>query len=179
MPSASVSTATAVKPGFFNSWRKANLRSFMTQCLHGIDFGCSTRRNETRQDCHRNKKYRNADKRHRIKRAQAEQHFGERVCNCKRAPQPECHTSHDWSESLSENQREHVNAFSTECHPHANFARPLTNAKGDHAVDSNRGKQQRHETKSARNQRSEAGGRDPGLDVVFPEAYGNADLRIE
>jgi hypothetical protein len=29
MPSASVSTATAVKPGFFNSWRKANLRSFM------------------------------------------------------------------------------------------------------------------------------------------------------
>src|SRR2546426_3154684 len=29
MPSASVSTATAVKPGFFNNWRKANLRSFM------------------------------------------------------------------------------------------------------------------------------------------------------
>src|SRR6266516_5095860 len=29
MPSASVSTATAVKPGFFSSWRKANLRSFM------------------------------------------------------------------------------------------------------------------------------------------------------
>src|SRR5439155_25845787 len=31
MPSASVSTATAVKPGFFSSWRKANLRSFITQ----------------------------------------------------------------------------------------------------------------------------------------------------
>src|SRR5437667_4638111 len=31
-PSASVSTATAVKPGFFSNWRKANLRSF-------IDFG--------------------------------------------------------------------------------------------------------------------------------------------
>jgi hypothetical protein len=29
MPSASVSTATVVKPGFFSSWRKANLRSFM------------------------------------------------------------------------------------------------------------------------------------------------------
>src|SRR6266498_1455333 len=29
MPSASVSTATAVKPGFFNNWRKANLRSFI------------------------------------------------------------------------------------------------------------------------------------------------------
>src|SRR5207249_5295931 len=29
MPSASVSTATAVKPGFFSNWRKANLRSFI------------------------------------------------------------------------------------------------------------------------------------------------------
>src|SRR5436190_13985828 len=32
MPSASVSTATAVKPGFFSNWRKANLRSFMGCC---------------------------------------------------------------------------------------------------------------------------------------------------
>src|SRR6266540_3381616 len=49
MPSASVSTATAVKPGFFSSWRMANLRSVMernmgqgfgsliAQSLHGID----------------------------------------------------------------------------------------------------------------------------------------------
>ena len=29
MPSARVSTATAVKPGFFSNWRKANLRSFI------------------------------------------------------------------------------------------------------------------------------------------------------
>src|SRR6266516_2959447 len=31
MPSASVSTATAVKLGFFNNWRQANLRSFIVQ----------------------------------------------------------------------------------------------------------------------------------------------------
>src|SRR5438128_9508207 len=31
MPSASVSTATVVKPGFFSNWRKANLRSFMVE----------------------------------------------------------------------------------------------------------------------------------------------------
>src|SRR5207249_2307044 len=31
MPSASVSTATAVKPGFFSNWRKANFRSFMAR----------------------------------------------------------------------------------------------------------------------------------------------------
>src|SRR5438094_10201803 len=29
MPSASVSTATVVKPGFFSSWRKANFKSFI------------------------------------------------------------------------------------------------------------------------------------------------------
>ncbi|PYK97940.1 MAG: hypothetical protein DME19_14405 [Verrucomicrobia bacterium] len=31
MPSAKVSTATAVKPGFFSNWRKANLKSFMVR----------------------------------------------------------------------------------------------------------------------------------------------------
>src|SRR5439155_23844930 len=36
MPRASVSTATAVKPGFFSSWRTANLRSFITQRLRRI-----------------------------------------------------------------------------------------------------------------------------------------------
>src|SRR5437899_2519010 len=38
MPSASMSTATTVKPGFFNNCRTANLRSFITQCLHRIHF---------------------------------------------------------------------------------------------------------------------------------------------
>src|SRR5437773_2614443 len=37
MPSASVSTATVVKPGFFSSWRKANFKSFISQRLHWID----------------------------------------------------------------------------------------------------------------------------------------------
>src|SRR6266545_6753241 len=36
IPSASVSTATAVKPGFLSNWRKANLRSFIAQCFHRI-----------------------------------------------------------------------------------------------------------------------------------------------
>src|SRR5881396_2456738 len=32
MPSASVSTATAVKAGFFSSWRQAKRRSFIVRC---------------------------------------------------------------------------------------------------------------------------------------------------
>src|ERR1041385_7874892 len=38
MPSASVSTAMAAKPGFFSSWRKAKRRSFIAKGLHGIYF---------------------------------------------------------------------------------------------------------------------------------------------
>src|SRR5205823_8931872 len=36
MPSASVSTATAVKPGFFSNWRRANLRSFVVRCQWSV-----------------------------------------------------------------------------------------------------------------------------------------------
>src|SRR5437016_6108390 len=36
MPSASVSTATAVKPGFLSNWRKANLKSFMVRCQSSV-----------------------------------------------------------------------------------------------------------------------------------------------
>src|SRR2546422_4833115 len=36
MPRASVSTATAVKPGFFSNWRKANLKSFMVRCQWSV-----------------------------------------------------------------------------------------------------------------------------------------------
>src|SRR2546423_9287058 len=36
MPSASVSTATAVKPGFFSNWRKANFKSFMVRCQESV-----------------------------------------------------------------------------------------------------------------------------------------------
>src|SRR6266513_5015913 len=52
MPSASVSTATAVKPGFFRSWRKANLRSFITQRFHRIDSRRITGRQPAGENAH-------------------------------------------------------------------------------------------------------------------------------
>src|SRR6266542_3486078 len=39
MPRARVNTATAVKPGFFSSWRKANFRSFMVRCQLSVAGG--------------------------------------------------------------------------------------------------------------------------------------------
>src|SRR4030095_3630933 len=49
MPSASVSTATAVNPGVFSNWRKANLRSFIAQRFHRIDARGAPGRDQTGQ----------------------------------------------------------------------------------------------------------------------------------
>src|SRR5947208_1241532 len=57
IPSASVSTAIKVNPGDFRSWRRANLRSFISfgaQRLNRIDVSSAPRWQETReQSCYR------------------------------------------------------------------------------------------------------------------------------
>src|SRR5882724_10582116 len=72
MPSASVSTATAVKPGFFTNWRMANLRSFIAQCLHRIDLRRAAGGDVTGQQRHSREKYRHACEREWISRFDAE-----------------------------------------------------------------------------------------------------------
>src|SRR2546428_12707248 len=59
MPNARVSTATAVKPGVFTNWRKANLTSFIAERLHRIDPGRATGRLQTGKDggCSQNHHY--------------------------------------------------------------------------------------------------------------------------
>src|SRR5881397_311298 len=73
MPSASVSTATTVKPGFFSNWRKANLRSFITQRLHRIDPGRASRRPVAREGCDRSQQQCDPDKCEWVSRAHAEE----------------------------------------------------------------------------------------------------------
>src|SRR2546422_11229135 len=72
---ASVSKATVVKPGFFRSWRIANLRSFITQCLHRIDSRGSTRRHPAREQHNQAEQRRDGSKRERI----AGLHFVEQI----------------------------------------------------------------------------------------------------
>src|SRR5439155_5075718 len=73
MPSASVSTATAVKPGFFSNWRKANLRSFITQSLHRIDSACSPGRPPASEDRDNQERSGSQKEHRRIPRRNAEQ----------------------------------------------------------------------------------------------------------
>src|SRR5438034_11846465 len=73
MPSASVSTATAVKPGFFSNWRKANLRSFITQRLHRIDSACSPGRPPASEDRYNQERSSSQKEHRRIPRRNTEQ----------------------------------------------------------------------------------------------------------
>src|SRR5437762_264575 len=64
MPSASVSTATTVKPGFFRSWRQANFRSFIgvTESLF-LEAGFRPAYKVPRHDEHRNPSQKPGDSR--------------------------------------------------------------------------------------------------------------------
>src|SRR6266567_4780414 len=80
MPSASVSTATAVKPGFFSSWRKANFKSFITQCLHRIDSACSPGRPPASEDRDNQERSGSQKEHRRIPRRNTEQKTLHQLC---------------------------------------------------------------------------------------------------
>src|SRR5947207_2139950 len=71
MPSASVSTATAVKPGFLTSWRMANLKSFITQRLHRIDLRRAPRRQPAGKQSSGDQKHDDACECQRVRRRDA------------------------------------------------------------------------------------------------------------
>src|SRR6266568_3367128 len=89
MPSASVSTATAVKPGFFSSWRKANFRSFISQRLHRIDFGGAPRRQVAGGASHSPQKQTDQTERQRVGRSDSEKQARQETSEGQRARQTE------------------------------------------------------------------------------------------
>src|SRR5881275_1971767 len=80
MPSASVSTATAVKPGFFSSWRMANFRSFMAQRLHRIDSRRAAGGNEASSECDGHEDERGDREDQWIRGGDAKQHALQKAC---------------------------------------------------------------------------------------------------
>src|SRR5437879_3690193 len=83
MPSASVSTATAVKPGFFTNCRTANLRSFISQRLHRIDFCCSTGGDVAREQGYGSKNDRHGAESERVSRLDVEKDASENTSESK------------------------------------------------------------------------------------------------
>src|SRR6185503_5769896 len=116
MPSASVSTAMAVKPGFFSSWRKANFRSFITQRLHWIDACGTAGGNETGQQGDEQQDDANRCQQEGIVRGQTEELAGEqaiggkgndqpnRQSDCCQAYRPKQHQMHKSARARSQGQ---------------------------------------------------------------------------
>src|SRR5882762_3151540 len=114
MPSASVSTATAVKPGFFSNWRKANLRSFITQCLHGINFRRAARGQPASQQGGGDQQRDDARKRQRVRRRDAVK-LARDETRCHKAPGESGNTAkNDRLHSLPDDQPVNGTSLGTE-----------------------------------------------------------------
>src|SRR2546427_7916550 len=108
IPSASVSTATAVKPGFFSSWRKANLRSFITQCLHRIDTRSASRRQPRSEQRHQQEQQRHASERQRIGGFDVEEQRLQHARKGQRGCQPDTDSQQPEPHPLTNYQAQHV-----------------------------------------------------------------------
>src|SRR5437879_703356 len=84
MPSASVSMATVVKPGFFSNWRKANLRSYITQRLHRIDFRRTSGRQPRSEQGNEQENQGDADERHWVGRFDLEKQCPQKASQAQR-----------------------------------------------------------------------------------------------
>src|SRR5207249_9281147 len=108
MPSASVSTATAVKPGFFRNCRKANFKSFIAQSLHRIDSrraACGQKAGGQRHE-QKNRGYANEGQ--WISCLYFIKLVDKQACEGKRARETDGQANQRGQHSLSDNKREHV-----------------------------------------------------------------------
>src|SRR6185312_16389705 len=135
MPSASVSTATAVKPGFFSNWRKANLRSFMAQRLHRIEFCGAASRQPAGQQGHSRQGHRYSKKSQWIRRFYRVEQPRQISRQGKRPEQPDRHPGQRQPQSAADHKTEHITLLSAQGHPHTDLAPALRHRIRYHAVD--------------------------------------------
>src|SRR2546422_2973671 len=123
MPSARVSTATVVKPGFFSNWRKANLRSFITQCPHRIDIRRTARGDVAREEGNSTQESGNARKSEGVKRAKPEEQSGKEPGRRGRSGESYHHPQRHWPHALTQNQPQDVSSPSSQRHADADLVR--------------------------------------------------------
>src|SRR5262245_37307710 len=142
IPSASVSTTTQAKPGDFPSWRKANLRSFISlvpQRLHRIDIHRATRREisgdqsrAAQSDCDDGVN-RNVMRAHAVEQTRHQSHHRQR------SEKPDEHADPNDGKALTQDHCQHIDLLRSECHANADLFRALRDAVGNHPVNSDRG----------------------------------------
>src|SRR5438477_5123844 len=146
MPSARVITAIDVKAGDLRSWRKANLRSFISlgaQGLNRIDARGAARRNETRRGCDQCEHSCNCEINERIERVD----FEKDVLQRSRSEDPEKQSRATASKNKTDDQlpralghdhSKNSTRVRAKSHANAKFLRALIHRKTHHAVKSDR-----------------------------------------
>src|SRR2546425_651464 len=129
MPNARVSTATAVKPGFFSSWRKANLRSFISQRLHRIYFCGASRGQPAGEECDAQQDQRRRRERKRIVRFHIVEQARDQSRQGECTGETEDTAEQRQRESLPHDERKHFACAGPEGHAHADLARAPDHSK--------------------------------------------------
>src|SRR5438874_5929369 len=127
MPSARVSTATAVKPGFFSSWRKANLRSFITQSLHRIDLCSASSGNPRREQPCEDENPGSGKKYNRIGRIHFKEHLLQRLSDGVRKKESPGQAQSDEPQRVLEHEPNYASPQRAEGDAQSDFAGPARN----------------------------------------------------
>src|SRR5437016_3619027 len=134
MPRASVSTATAVKPGFFIDWRKAKRRSFIAQRLHRIDLCRSSGGQPAGQQRNREQQQHDSGEHARLGWADIEQLMPDQPREPERGDNPQHGSDRDKTPALRYHHGEHVTASRAHGHADADFARAPRDRASKHRV---------------------------------------------
>src|SRR5438445_3129202 len=149
IPSASVSTATIVNPGFFSNWRKANLRSFITQRFHRVDLCRPASRQPARRDGYKHQQQRNTKDRQWISRSDAKKKTREEPRCRERTCDSDGGAGQREFDSLPNHERKDVALLCTESDAHTDLTRALHNGEGQHTVKSETREHERENAEEA------------------------------
>src|SRR5262245_1533929 len=151
-PSASVSSATAAKPGLLASWRSASRTSWSSVSKgsssgpqrHGwVDGSGPARGDQVRQQRGGPEHHRRQPEREGVGGPDPEQHVRHQPRQRERHREARREADHHDEHALPHHQRQDVDPAGAERHADADLALPLPDQEGHHAVDPDRGQQQR------------------------------------
>src|SRR5215471_15970037 len=108
IPSASVITATAVKPGFFSNWRMANFKSFISKNDNRIEPGCAARRKPAGQQRDHRQQEGNAHERHRVSWLDLVEKAGHKTCHSESSYEAEGGTEERQAHSMAKHELQHI-----------------------------------------------------------------------
>src|SRR5687768_8199885 len=139
MPSASVRTATLVKPGFLHNCRKAKRRSFITQSFHGIDVRSTAGGNEARRSRNDHEQEHHAQERDWVGACYPKQIqlALKHACRRKAANDSDYDSNGNQSATGAEDQAQDINALGTQSDAHTNLAGAHRNEIGENTIDPN------------------------------------------